>query len=152
MRPLTCSVYWWKMVTYVFYLSRLKILTVSILDLSGISLCGGDPSLMKPMACAIICACALEGEFYAAVDAGTRELVGYALWMPTGHELFERYSTLKQARFWDWHIFTRSEAQRKLGFDDFLRRLSDAGKRFYKDTVLHYWVSNPTMLMSFCSI
>jgi len=87
-------------------------------ELAGISLSGGDPSLIGPMARSIIRACALEGEFYTAIDMESGELVGYAVWMPTGHELFE------------------SDAQRKLGFDEFLKRLSDAGKVFFKDTYL----------------
>ncbi|KAF9466025.1 hypothetical protein BDZ94DRAFT_284957 [Collybia nuda] len=61
----------------------------------------------------------LCGEFYTATEPGSGALVGYAIWMPTGHELLE------------------SEAQRKLGFDDFSHRLSDAGKAFFKDTVFY---------------
>ncbi|KAF9458937.1 hypothetical protein BDZ94DRAFT_1269501 [Collybia nuda] len=87
-------------------------------DLAGASLTGGDSSLIQPLARSLIRACALEGEFYVATGTESGELVGYAAWMPTGHELLE------------------SEAQRELGYDDFAGRLSEAGNTFFKDTYL----------------
>lgn len=57
-----------------------------ILDLSAISICGGDQSLIGPMARAMIAAATLGGAIYAAtVDNG--DVVGYAVWMPPGQEL-----------------------------------------------------------------
>ncbi|KAF8489953.1 hypothetical protein BU17DRAFT_95476 [Hysterangium stoloniferum] len=87
-------------------------------DIPILSLTGGDKLLIRPMTSAIIRACALEGEFYTATDPATGVLTGYAVWMPPGHELFD------------------SEAQRKLGLNDFMKRLSDAGQNFYTDIYL----------------
>jgi hypothetical protein len=51
-----------------------------------VSLTGGDKSLLYPLACAMIRACALDGEYYVARADG--ELVGFCLWMPPGKDIF----------------------------------------------------------------
>jgi hypothetical protein len=55
-------------------------------DTAALSLSGGDAKLMYPLACAMVRACALEGEYYVARD--TSGLVGFCLWMPPGNEIF----------------------------------------------------------------
>ncbi|KAH8101682.1 hypothetical protein BXZ70DRAFT_1006941 [Cristinia sonorae] len=86
-------------------------------DPALISLCGGDPDLMEPLGLAMVRAGALEGEFYAAVD-GSDDILGFVMTMPKGKVLFS------------------TEEQKKLGFYDFMSRLSEAGKRYYADTYL----------------
>lgn len=82
------------------------------------SLVGGDLSLLVPMARAMIKAAVLAaGEFYPALDqSGT--LVGYALWMPPGEELFA------------------TPEQRDQGLNDFMASLPEAVKQYYKNTYL----------------
>lgn len=46
-----------------------------------LSLCGGESSLIFYMGRAMIRACAIDGEFYTAVNE-ENELLGYCLWMP----------------------------------------------------------------------
>lgn len=48
-------------------------------------------TLMKPMVGAMIRACILEGEFYTATEEDTDTLLGFAVWMPPGHEIFEKF-------------------------------------------------------------
>jgi len=83
-------------------------------DLALVSLTGGDPNLRYPLACAMIRACALEGEFYIAREDD--ELVGFCLWMPPGKQIFSTH------------------AQCELGLTDFIARLSEKGKEYYRTT------------------
>jgi len=62
---------------------------------------------------------ALGGEFYTATDS-SGDLLGYALTMPPGTELFS------------------TEEQRQLGFYDFMNKLSDEGKKYYETTMVEY--------------
>ncbi|KDR85989.1 hypothetical protein GALMADRAFT_132605 [Galerina marginata CBS 339.88] len=81
----------------------------------AISLSGGDKSLMKLQALAIIRAGAFAGEYYTATNSDG-EVVGYALWMPPGKELFS------------------TEEERKLGFTEFMARLPEEGKEYFRTT------------------
>jgi len=86
----------------------------------AISLSGGDKSLMKLQALAIIRAGAFAGEYYTATNSDG-ELVGYALWMPPGKELFS------------------TEEERKLGFTEFMTRLPEEGKEYFRTTYLAHF-------------
>jgi len=59
-------------------------------DKGAISLAGGDQTLIKPQAIAMLHAGALAGEYYTATNTDG-ELVGFSLWMPPGQEMFSRY-------------------------------------------------------------
>lgn len=60
-----------------------------ITDNAGISLVGGEKALLGPMVNSMIkAALHAAGEFYPALDENG-ELVGYALWMPPGRDLFD---------------------------------------------------------------
>lgn len=53
------------------------------------SLVGGDKTLLGPMVRSMIkAALHAAGEFYPALDENG-ELIGYALWMPPGRDLFD---------------------------------------------------------------
>jgi len=86
----------------------------------AISLSGGDKSLMKLQALAILRGAAFGGEYYTATTP-EGELIGYTLWMPPGQELFT------------------TEEQRKPGFYDFMTRLSEAGKEYFRTTYLAHF-------------
>lgn len=62
------------------------------------------------------------------------DIVGFALWLPPGHNLFNAYvkfSVLQHAHLKD----QKRPEQCELGFNDFVGRLSDAGKRYCTETV-----------------
>jgi len=59
----------------------------SNVDNAAISLAGGDFSLIKLQAAAMLRAGALAGEFYTATNENG-EIIGYTLWMPPGQEIF----------------------------------------------------------------
>ena len=56
-------------------------------DKGTISLSGGDTSLMRLQALAMLRAGALTGEYYIATNP-SGEQIGYTLWMPPGQEMF----------------------------------------------------------------
>lgn len=60
-----------------------------ISDRAAVSMCGGDKSLIGPMARAMIRAATLGGEIYAA--SKDKCIVGYAVWMPPGQDLLSTY-------------------------------------------------------------
>ncbi|EPS93640.1 hypothetical protein FOMPIDRAFT_1026458 [Fomitopsis schrenkii] len=87
-------------------------------DNAGISLVGGEKALLGPMVNSMIkAALHAAGEFYPALDENG-ELVGYALWMPPGRDLFD------------------TPDQRELGLNDFMSRLPEAGKQYYQDVYI----------------
>ena len=69
---------------------RQYVLIIS--DLAAISMCGGNKSLIGPMARAMIRAATLGGEIYAA--SKEKCIVGYAVWMPPGQDLLSTYVLL----------------------------------------------------------
>ncbi|TFY61698.1 hypothetical protein EVJ58_g4354 [Rhodofomes roseus] len=84
-------------------------------DVAGISLVGGETTLLGSMARSMIKAAVLvAGEYYPALDENG-ELAGYALWMPPGRDLFD------------------TPEQRELGLNEFMASLPEAGKQYYKD-------------------
>ncbi|KIM38174.1 hypothetical protein M413DRAFT_247359 [Hebeloma cylindrosporum] len=86
-------------------------------DQGAISLSGGDVSLMKLQALAMLRAGALAGEYYIATNPAG-EQIGYTLWMPPGQEMFS------------------TDEQRKLGFAEFMNRLPQEGKDYFATTYL----------------
>ncbi|KAF8815709.1 hypothetical protein BYT27DRAFT_7192432 [Phlegmacium glaucopus] len=90
-------------------------------DLAAISLSGGDLSLLKLQSAAMLRAGALAGEYYTAINENG-EIVGYTLWMPPGQELFS------------------TDEQRALGLTEFMERLSDEGKEYFKTQYLVHFV------------
>lgn len=56
-------------------------------DQGAISLSGGDSSLVRLQALAMLRAGALAGEYYIATNPAG-EQIGYTLWMPPGQEMF----------------------------------------------------------------
>ncbi|KAF8514997.1 hypothetical protein JB92DRAFT_2811135 [Gautieria morchelliformis] len=86
-----------------------------------LSLCGGEASLIYYLARGMILACALDGEYYIALNE-ENDLAGFCLWMPPGKVIFS------------------TEEQRLLGFDDFMARLPEVGKDYYRTT---YFVEFP---------
>jgi GNAT superfamily N-acetyltransferase len=121
------------MSSYSFTIQRVNNPTEEQIDISAdlfydlmkenqgaISLSGGDKSLMKLQALAILRAGALAGEYYTATNPDG-ELVAYTLWMPPGQELFS------------------SEEQRKLGFTEFMTRLPEEGKEYFRTAYLAHF-------------
>ncbi|KAH9928900.1 uncharacterized protein B0H18DRAFT_999285 [Fomitopsis serialis] len=92
----------------------LFVLTMSS-DLAAISICGGDQSLIGPMARAMILAATLGGEIYAATEEGGA-IVGCAVWMPPGQELLS------------------TPEQRQLGWNDFFAKVPQEGKDWFTKT------------------
>ena len=60
---------------------------ISSLDTSALSLVGGDSTLASDLAQAVLRAGVFAGEYYNATDDDGR-IVGFALWMPPGDDLF----------------------------------------------------------------
>ncbi|KAA1473736.1 hypothetical protein DENSPDRAFT_840216 [Dentipellis sp. KUC8613] len=93
-------------------------------DIAIISLCGGDPSLLPLMSGAMLRAGARFGEFYTATSTEPEaqgRVVGYTMWMPPGRDLFD------------------SEEQRKMGLTEFMERMPEAGKEYYKSIYMVEW-------------
>ncbi|TFK18154.1 hypothetical protein FA15DRAFT_273443 [Coprinopsis marcescibilis] len=86
-------------------------------DISVLSLVGNELELIPVMIEAMLRAGALEGEYYTATNE-EGVLVGYAMWMPPGRDLFG------------------TETQRSLGLYDFMSRLPEATKEYYRDTYM----------------
>uniref|UniRef100_A0A8H7Y4C3 N-acetyltransferase domain-containing protein n=1 Tax=Psilocybe cubensis TaxID=181762 RepID=A0A8H7Y4C3_PSICU len=86
----------------------------------AISLSGGDKSLMKLQALAMLRAGILAGEYYTATNKDGK-LIGYTLWMPPGREIFS------------------TEEERQLGFNEFMARLPDQGKEYFRTTFLAHF-------------
>ncbi|EPS99788.1 hypothetical protein FOMPIDRAFT_87425 [Fomitopsis schrenkii] len=80
-------------------------------DPAAISMCGGNRSLIGPMARAMIRAATLGGEIYAASKAA--RIVGYAVWMPPGQELLS------------------TPEQRRLGWDEWFTTVSEEGRDWF---------------------
>lgn len=91
------------------------------------SLCGGDLSLADLMAHGELRAGALAGEIFAAFNE-KEEMVGYALTMPPGRQLYD------------------SEEQRELGHNEFLEKLSEEGKEYYRTSMAEFaeWSAKTT--------
>jgi len=89
-------------------------------DKAALSLSGGDKTLIKVQAAALPRAGALAGEYYAATN-GEGEIVGFTMWMPPGQDMFS------------------TEEQRNLGFYDFMARLPEEGKEYFKTTYLAHF-------------
>lgn len=78
------------------------------------SITGGNLALLPALARAMINATALIcGEMYAVTDENGA-LVGYTLWVPPGRVLFD------------------SEDQRRLGFTEVMKEMSEEGKEYYE--------------------
>ncbi|CAA7265027.1 unnamed protein product [Cyclocybe aegerita] len=82
-------------------------------NLGAISLAGGEDSLMPLQALALLRAGVHSGEYYEASNE-QGELVGYTLWMPPGQEMFS------------------TEEQKQLGLYEFMAKLSDEAKEYYR--------------------
>lgn len=65
----------------------MTVLSSDSQDQGAISLSGGDKSLMKLQALAMLRAGILAGEYYTATNQEGK-LIGYTLWMPPGREIF----------------------------------------------------------------
>ncbi|KZT70571.1 hypothetical protein DAEQUDRAFT_725087 [Daedalea quercina L-15889] len=99
-------------------------------DGACISLVGGDMGLLPSMARAMIKAALLAaGEYYPAFDE-SGELLGYALWMPPGQELFA------------------TAEQREQGLNDFMDSLTEVVKQYYKDVYLKEFPDFVNMCMN----
>ncbi|KAF9528138.1 hypothetical protein CPB83DRAFT_894624 [Crepidotus variabilis] len=87
-------------------------------DTGVLALTGGEISLVAVMALSILRAGALAGgEFYTATNE-EGEIIGFTLWMPPGQDMFS------------------TEQQRSLGFQDFLSKMPEIGKEYFKTTYL----------------
>ncbi|OBZ75628.1 hypothetical protein A0H81_04828 [Grifola frondosa] len=86
-------------------------------DLAAISLCGGDISLLGLQARAILQAGIFAGEYYAATDENGN-ILAFTMWMPPGQEMLS------------------TPEQRALGFEEFIARLPQAGKEYFKNVYL----------------
>ena len=64
-------------------------------DQGAICLLGGDTSLMKLQALAMLRAGAMAGGYYIATNPAG-EQIGYALWMPPGQEMFSTWAAFSQ--------------------------------------------------------
>ncbi|EPQ55378.1 hypothetical protein GLOTRDRAFT_129653 [Gloeophyllum trabeum ATCC 11539] len=67
------------------------------------------------MARAVLAAGTLHGEYYGATDS-SGQILGFILAIPPGRDLFS------------------TEVERELGFNEFMDKLSDAGKEYFKTT------------------
>jgi hypothetical protein len=106
--------------------------------LGAVSLAGGEIALMTCQALALLRAGALAGEYYEATNE-EGEMIGYTMWMPPGQEMFST-SVLGSVLALQEMILTmisspHSEEQRKLGFDEFMTKLSDEAKTYFKTKV-----------------
>ncbi|EMD31941.1 hypothetical protein CERSUDRAFT_119274 [Gelatoporia subvermispora B] len=86
-------------------------------DPSALSLSGGDPELIDPMVRAMVQAGRIAGEYYTATDV-SGELLGYALWMPPGQQMFS------------------TSEQREAGLNDFMGRISQKGRDYFHNEYL----------------
>ncbi|KDR85991.1 hypothetical protein GALMADRAFT_397715 [Galerina marginata CBS 339.88] len=84
-------------------------------NLGAVSLAGGDVSLMKFEALALLRAGVHSGEYYEASNE-EGELIGYTMWMPPGQEMFS------------------TEDQKRLGFYEFMSKLSSEAENYFKTT------------------
>ncbi|EGO00642.1 hypothetical protein SERLA73DRAFT_178507 [Serpula lacrymans var. lacrymans S7.3] len=84
-------------------------------NIAALSLSGCDATLLDPMARSTLMAGILAGEYYNATDE-SGDVVGFALWMPPGEEMFSK------------------PEQRELGLNDFMARLPEVGRDYYKNT------------------
>ncbi|KAI0078576.1 hypothetical protein K474DRAFT_1660152 [Panus rudis PR-1116 ss-1] len=82
-------------------------------DGAALALSGGDPELIEMMVRLVVRACVLEGNYYAATNE-KGEILGYSAVMPKGKELFA------------------TEEQRNLGLNEYMSRLSEEAKEYYK--------------------
>ncbi|KAF8662780.1 hypothetical protein AX14_007010 [Amanita brunnescens Koide BX004] len=87
-------------------------------DVAVLSLAGGEPALIPDMIRATLKAGIFAaGEYYTASNE-KGEMVGFTMWMPPGQEMFS------------------TPEQRALGLDDFMSKLPEIGKEFYKKTYM----------------
>ncbi|KAG1793513.1 uncharacterized protein HD556DRAFT_1374396 [Suillus plorans] len=91
---------------------------------------GGNKSLEGPLFRAMIRACLLAGRVYTAIVISTGAIAGLALWFPPGKALWQ------------------NDAQRNLGFNQFLESLSPKTREWWIDTVSSYRFSLFLQLMS----
>ncbi|PPQ89987.1 hypothetical protein CVT25_009627 [Psilocybe cyanescens] len=100
--------------------TAMTVLSSDSQDQGAISLSGGDKSLMKLQALAMLRAGILAGEYYTATNQEGK-LIGYTLWMPPGRDIFS------------------TDEQRKLGFNEFMTRLPTQGKEYFRTTYLAHF-------------
>jgi len=86
-------------------------------DAAAKAIAGGEVDLIPAFAESMIKAIAFAGGHMYVARNEKGDIVGFALWIPPGHDLFN------------------TPEQCELGFDDFMGRLSDAGKRYYAETL-----------------
>lgn len=105
-------------------------------DLGAVSLAGGEISLMKYEALAILRAGVHSGEYYEATNENG-ELVGYTIWMPPGKEIFSTSVFFDDLNRCDTKqlIYESREEQKNLGYYDFMSKLSDEAQEYFNSKV-----------------
>jgi ribosomal protein S18 acetylase RimI-like enzyme len=83
---------------------------------SVVAMTGGNKSLVGPLFRAMIRACQLAGRVYIATVIDTGSIAGLALWFPPGKVLWQ------------------NDAQRNLGFNQFLESLSPKTREWWINT------------------
>ena len=101
---------------------------------------GGDLSLSIDYFNAVLRAAILEGEVYILTveRGGKKEIASWAAFFPPGCSLFETQVSLHLPSFLRLKLTKkqlRSEAQRKLGFDDFFKKIKPEVQDWYTNAV-----------------
>ncbi|KAG0700585.1 hypothetical protein DFH29DRAFT_1080605 [Suillus ampliporus] len=95
---------------------------------------GGNKSLEGPLFRAMITACQLAGELYLATVIDTGVICGIALWFPPGKTLWEKSVATIQVIGCTTLTVSRSDAQKDLGFTQFLASLSPETSEWWTNT------------------
>lgn len=101
---------------------------------------GGNKSLAGPLFRAMIRACQLDGRIYTATAIDTGAIAGLALWFPPGKFLWQK--SVANIAGYIISLIVRSDAQRNLGFNQFLESLSLKTREWWINTVSSadsYW-------------
>jgi hypothetical protein len=94
---------------------------------------GGNKSLEGPLFRAMIRACQLAGKVYTATVIDTGAIAGLALWFPPGKVLWQKSVAIIAG--YTTSLIVRSDAQRNLGFNQFLESLSPKTREWWNNTV-----------------
>ncbi|KAG2105165.1 hypothetical protein BD769DRAFT_1504586 [Suillus cothurnatus] len=95
---------------------------------------GGNKSLEGPLFRAMIRACQLAGRVYIATVIDTGAIAGLALWFPPGQVLWEKSVAITAGYVYNFVHTVTSDAQRNLGFNQFLESLSPKTREWWINT------------------
>jgi hypothetical protein len=102
---------------------------------SVVAMTGGNKSLVGPLFRAMIRACQLAGRVYIATVIDTGSIAGLALWFPPGKVLWQKSVAITAGYVYNFVHTVTSDAQRNLGFNQFLESLSPKTREWWINTV-----------------